>query len=79
MGIKRLKNTVSEPKFFSERFYIMKFGASPLPFKMISFLLSFGSFHLISEILISSGRMGVVGFLYIFSKGIKFAIIPGIP
>jgi hypothetical protein len=43
------------------------------------FRLSFGSFHLISEIVISPGLMGVVRVLYIFFKGIKFAIIPGIP
>lgn len=43
-----------------------------------SFLLSFASFHSISEILISSGLMGVVRVLYIFSKEIKFAIIPSV-
>lgn len=78
MEMDGLKNTASEPKFFSGRFSIIKFGRF-LPFKMKYFVLSFGSFHLISEILISSGLMGVVRFSYIFSKGIKFAIIPSIP
>lgn len=78
MEMDRLKNTGSELKFFSGRLSVIKFGKF-FSFQMKYFVLSFGSFHLISEILISSGLMEVVRFLYIFSKGIKFAIIPSIP
>lgn len=44
---------------FSGIFCIIKLRAF-FSLEVKSFLLSFGSFHLISEILISSGLMGVV-------------------
>lgn len=79
MEINGLKNSVSKPNFFWKILMneVWSFFFFFFFFRIKSFPLSFDSSHLISEIRISPGLMGVARFLYIFSKGIKFAVVPG--